>query len=113
MLVGMAVIFAAVATLAAVAGTWVVDANEYGRTIAMVLLAVFGLTLIFPGLADRVMKPFVDFGARLSGSAERGEADRGDLVLPSFVLGIATGFLWAPCAGRKRGARLWSKTYTA
>ena len=34
MLVGMAVTFAAVATLAAVAGAWVVDANEYGRTIA-------------------------------------------------------------------------------
>src|SRR6516162_7925314 len=99
MLVGMAVIFAAVATLAAVAGTWVVDANEYGRTIAMVLLAVFGLTLIFPGLADRAMKPFVGFGATLSSSAERDEADRGNVVLPSFVLGIATGFLWAPCAG--------------
>jgi cytochrome c biogenesis protein CcdA/thiol-disulfide isomerase/thioredoxin len=99
MLVGMAVTFAAVATLAAVAGAWVVDANEYGRTIAMVLLAVFGLTLIFPGLADRVMKPFVDFGATLSSSAQRGETDRGNAVLPSFVLGIATGFLWAPCAG--------------
>lgn len=99
MLVGMAVTFAAVATLAAVAGAWVVDANEYGRTIAMVLLAVFGLTLIFPGLADRLMKPFVDFGATLSSSAERGETDRGNAVLPSFVLGIATGFLWAPCAG--------------
>src|ERR1700751_5007184 len=99
MLVGMAVTFAAVATLAAVAGAWVVDANEYGRTIAMVLLAVFGWTLIFPGLADRLMKPFVDFGATLSSSAERGETDRGNAVLPSFVLGIATGFLWAPCAG--------------
>jgi cytochrome c biogenesis protein CcdA/thiol-disulfide isomerase/thioredoxin len=99
MLAGMAVTFAAVATLAAVAGAWVVDANEYGRTIAMVLLAVFGLTLIFPKLADRAMKPFVDFGATLSSSAERGEADHGNAVLPSFVLGIATGFLWAPCAG--------------
>ena len=99
MLVGMAVTFAAVATLAAVAGAWVVDANEYGRTIAMVLLAAFGLTLIFPGLADRAMKPFANFGATLSSSAERGEANRGNAVLPSFVLGIATGFLWAPCAG--------------
>ncbi|MGA8694608.1 MAG: cytochrome c biogenesis protein DipZ [Xanthobacteraceae bacterium] len=99
MLVGMAVTFAAVATLAAVAGAWVVDANEYGRTIAMVLLAAFGLTLIFPGLADRAMKPFANFGATLSSSAKRGEANRGNAVLPSFVLGIATGFLWAPCAG--------------
>ena len=34
MLVGMAVTFAAVATLAAVAGAWVVDANEYGRNLS-------------------------------------------------------------------------------
>lgn len=50
MLIGMALTFAAVATLAAVAGSWVVEANTYGRAVAMVLLAVFGLTLIFPPL---------------------------------------------------------------
>src|SRR6202453_4460827 len=95
MLAGMAVTFAAVATLAAVAGGWAVEANEYGRTIALVLLAALGLTVIFPGLADRVMTPFVRIGARLSNSAD-GE---GGAILPSFLLGIATGFLWAPCAG--------------
>ena len=31
MLVGMAITFAAVATLAAVGGSWAVHANEYGR----------------------------------------------------------------------------------
>ena len=96
MLAGMAVTFAAVATLAAVAGGWAVEANEYGRTIALVLLAALGLTLIFPSLADRVMTPFVRIGARLSSSADGGE---GGAILPSFLLGIATGFLWAPCAG--------------
>ena len=39
MLVGMALTFALVATLAAVGGGWVVQANEYGRIAAMVLLA--------------------------------------------------------------------------
>ena len=34
MLVGMAVTFAAVATLAAVAGGWAVEANQYGRVAA-------------------------------------------------------------------------------
>ena len=34
MLLGMAVTFAVVATLAAVGGGWAVQANEYGRTIA-------------------------------------------------------------------------------
>ena len=98
MLAGMAITFAAVATLAAVAGAWAVDANQYGRTVALALLAAFGLTLIFPSVADRVMKPFVDIGAKLSNSAER-DGEQRAAVLPSFLLGIATGFLWAPCAG--------------
>ena len=39
MLVGLAVTFAAVATLAAVAGGWAVEANQYGRGAALGLLA--------------------------------------------------------------------------
>src|SRR4249920_2230488 len=70
MLAGMAVAFAAVATLAAVAGNWVVAANETGRWLAMALLFLFGLTLLVPELADRLSRPVVDLGARLSRSAE-------------------------------------------
>ena len=47
MLLGMAVTFALVATIAAVGGGWAVHANEYGRTVAIVVLAVLGLTLLF------------------------------------------------------------------
>ncbi len=98
MLIGMALTFAVVATLAAVAGSWAVDANVYGRVIALALLAVFGLTLIFPAFADRLMAPLVGVGAKLSNSASAaGPQDAS--ILPSFLLGIATGFLWAPCAG--------------
>jgi cytochrome c biogenesis protein CcdA/thiol-disulfide isomerase/thioredoxin len=99
MLVGMAVTFAAVATLAAVAGSWAVDANSYGRDAALALLAVFGLTLVFPSLAERVMAPLVGLGAKLSNSASGGVDPRDAAILPSFLLGIATGLLWAPCAG--------------
>ncbi len=99
MLVGMAVAFAVVATLAAVAGGWVVEANQYGRAIAIALLAIFGLTLVFPNFADRLMAPLVNLGAKLSNSAQRDTDTPGSHVLPSFVLGIATGLLWAPCAG--------------
>jgi cytochrome c biogenesis protein CcdA/thiol-disulfide isomerase/thioredoxin len=98
MLVGMALTFAVVATLAAVAGGWVVSANQYGRTIALVLLALFGLTLLFPSLADRVMQPLVQLGSRLSNTAEGSESGKASIT-PSFLLGIAVGFLWAPCAG--------------
>jgi cytochrome c biogenesis protein CcdA/thiol-disulfide isomerase/thioredoxin len=99
MLVGMAVTFAVVATLASVAGGWAVEANQYGRGAAIVLLALFGLALLFPALADRLAKPFVAFGSRLSAAAEPGAIAEGATVLPSLVLGVATGFLWAPCAG--------------
>jgi len=97
-LLGMTLTFALVATLAAVAGSWVVDANQYGRIAAMVLLAAFALTLIFPSVADRAMQPLVAFGTRLSGSATA-DGDGSSSIWPALVLGIATGFLWAPCAG--------------
>src|SRR3984957_13557657 len=97
-LLGMTLTFALVATLAAVAGSWVVDANQYGRIAAMVLLAAFALTLIFPSVADRAMQPLVAFGTKLSGSATT-ETDGRSAIWPALLLGIATGFLWAPCAG--------------
>jgi cytochrome c biogenesis protein CcdA/thiol-disulfide isomerase/thioredoxin len=99
MLVGMALTFAVVASFAAVAGGWVVEANQYGRIAALVLMAAFGLTLLFPELADRVMRPLVNMGARLSASAERDPGDGNASIVPSLLLGVATGFLWAPCAG--------------
>jgi cytochrome c biogenesis protein CcdA/thiol-disulfide isomerase/thioredoxin len=99
MLVGMALTFAVVATLAAVAGGWVVEANQYGRIAALVLVAAFGLTLVFPELADRVMRPLVSVGAKLSASAEREAGEHNAAIVPSLLLGVATGFLWAPCAG--------------
>lgn len=94
MLIGMAATFALVATLAAVAGGWAVAANEYGRIAALALLALFGIALLFPAIADRVTQPLVALGGRLSQSA-----DGSGGFLPSLLLGVATGLLWAPCAG--------------
>lgn len=99
MLVGMALAFAVVATLASVAGGWVVSANQYGRIAALVLLAIFGVTLLFPEIADRLMRPLVAVGARLSQSADQADQASGGSMLAPLLLGVATGFLWAPCAG--------------
>src|SRR5262252_2531754 len=99
MLVGMALTFAVVATLAAVAGGWAVEANQYGRGAALALLGLFGVALLFPSLADHLARPFVAFGARLSQNAEGNGTQSGATLLPSLLLGVATGFLWAPCAG--------------
>src|ERR1700678_1026235 len=97
MLLGMGLTFAVVATLAAVGGGWAVQANEYGRYIAIALLALFGVTLLFPELSDRLTRTRVALCGPLSESADRNE-NTGS-VWPSLLLGIATGLLWAPCAG--------------
>ena len=93
-LLGMAITFTVLASLAAVGGAWLVAANQYGRYAAMGLLLVLGFALIFPALSDRLMRPFVALGGRLQ---ER--ADRESSVKGSLLLGVAVGFLWAPCAG--------------
>jgi cytochrome c biogenesis protein CcdA len=92
LLAGMALTFAAVATLAAVGGGWAVHANQYGRILALVLLAFFGVTLLSRTLADRLTRPLVALGDRLSQGAGSG-------IGASLLLGVATGLLWAPCAG--------------
>lgn len=92
MLVGMALTFAGVASLAAVGGAWAVHANEWGRYIALAVLAGFGLLLLLPSLADRLTRPVVALGNRLAQNDKGGPGG-------SLLLGVATGFLWAPCAG--------------
>ncbi len=99
MLLGMAVTFAGVATLAAVGGGWAVEANQIGRSAALALLALFGLALLLPELSDRLTRPLVALGARLSEAAGGDAATTASPVLPSLLLGVATGLLWAPCAG--------------
>jgi cytochrome c biogenesis protein CcdA/thiol-disulfide isomerase/thioredoxin len=97
MLAGMAITFAAIATLAAVGGSWAVRVNQYGRYFALVLLTAFALTLLSTRLADWMARPFVALGNRL---AQPGSADGGRFtLLNSLLLGVATGLLWAPCAG--------------
>ena len=95
LLVGMAVTFAVIASIATLGGSWAVHANQVGRWAALVLLALFGLTLLLPSLSDRLTRPLVALGSRLSNTANAG----GGSVGASLLLGVATGLLWAPCAG--------------
>jgi len=95
MLLGMALTFALVATLAAVGGGWAVHANQYGRIIALVVLAFLGLTLLSTHLAEWITRPFVALGNKLS---QHPNADT-DSAWSAAGLGVATGLLWAPCAG--------------
>jgi cytochrome c biogenesis protein CcdA/thiol-disulfide isomerase/thioredoxin len=96
LLLGMALTFAGVATLAAVGGAWAVRVNSWGRWVALAMLTIFGLALLSRRLADWASRPLVAFGNRV---VETGEREGRASVVQSLLLGVATGFLWAPCAG--------------
>ena len=94
LLVGMALTFSVVAIAAAFGGHWVVRLNEGGRYVAMLVFLVLGVSLLFPSIAEALTRPLVNAGGKLQG----GPSAKGGIG-KSFVLGISTGFLWAPCAG--------------
>ncbi len=99
LLVGMAITFAGVSTLGAVAGNWAVQANDYGRIAAYVMLALIGVALLAPQWTARLTRPLVALGSRLANAADAQARPGGRPALSSFGLGVATGLLWAPCAG--------------
>jgi cytochrome c biogenesis protein CcdA/thiol-disulfide isomerase/thioredoxin len=82
-------------TIAIVGLASVVDsagvADQGLRTLAIVVLALFGLTLLLPSVAARIEAP-------LTRLARFGPKDRGDGFWSGLVVGGALGFVFAPCA---------------
>lgn len=94
LLAGMAATFAGVSSLALIGGAWVSNANEWGRWFALILMAAFALSLIFPQTLEKLLQPLTNLGLKINNSQNK-VASPGQ----SFLIGIATGLLWAPCAG--------------
>lgn len=68
------------------------------RYISIGLIIFFGLTMIFPQgekLFTRLLSPLVRLGNRVESST--GQVGTG--FVSGFILGIALGLIWAPCAG--------------
>lgn len=98
MVLGMAAAFALVACLATVAGHWAVALIHYGRAAAIVVLAVFGLALLFPAPAHSLARWLVTADSGPSVSPRPDEAGAADFVSPA-LLGVSAGLLWVPCVG--------------
>jgi cytochrome c biogenesis protein CcdA/thiol-disulfide isomerase/thioredoxin len=83
-------------TFATVALVYVIDAlglpDDFARKLAIVVLAVFGVTLLVPPLSDRVEA----WSSRLVGGPQ---GFRGDGFWGGLLLGGSLGFVYAPCAG--------------
>ncbi|MGH2954955.1 MAG: cytochrome c biogenesis protein DipZ [Solirubrobacterales bacterium] len=83
-------------TFATVALVYVIAAlglpNDIARTLAVLVLLGFGLSLIVPPLAARLQ-------AKIARWARAPRARRGEGFLSGLPLGFGLGFLYAPCAG--------------
>lgn len=93
-LVGMALTFALISSLAVVSSEWVIQASNSGRHVALGVMALFALSLISARVGDWLARPFVWLGNRLDPDMRKKSGP-----LTSLMLGVATGLLWAPCAG--------------
>ena len=93
LLIGMALTFSLLSGLALAGGEWIGKANEFGRWIALGLMAVFGISLLIPHISEAAMAPLTRLGSRI------GRGTREDSIGGSVLIGVGTGLLWAPCAG--------------
>ena len=91
---GMTLTFALISSLAVVSSEWVIQASNTGRHIALIVMALFALSLISARVGDWLARPFVLLGNRLDPDASKKAGPMG-----SVMIGVATGLLWAPCAG--------------
>ncbi|QAX85768.1 cytochrome C biogenesis protein [Pseudomonas sp. DTU12.3] len=93
-LAGMALTFALISSLAVVSSEWVIQASNSGRHLALIVMMLFALSLISARIGDWLTRPFVALGNRLDAGTRKNAGP-----LASLLLGVATGLLWAPCAG--------------
>ncbi|MBT2341594.1 MULTISPECIES: cytochrome c biogenesis protein DipZ [Pseudomonas] len=91
---GMVLTFALVSSLAVVSSEWVLRASSVGRQVALGVMVLFALSLIFSRVGSWLARPLVSLGNRVDAGAGHTGGP-----LASVLIGVATGLLWAPCAG--------------
>ncbi|WP_322618193.1 cytochrome c biogenesis protein DipZ [Pseudomonas sp. BIC9C] len=100
---GMVLTFALVSSLAVVSSEWVIRASNTGRHVALAVMVLFALSLISARVGDWLARPFVLLGNRIDPDSRKMSGP-----LASIMIGVATGLLWAPCAGPILGVILTS-----
>jgi cytochrome c biogenesis protein CcdA/thiol-disulfide isomerase/thioredoxin len=100
---GMVLTFALVSSLAVVSSEWVIKASNTGRHVALLVMVLFALSLICARIGDWLAHPFVVLGNRIDPDSRKMSGP-----LSSILIGVATGLLWAPCAGPILGVILTS-----
>lgn len=93
MLIGIALAFSLIATTATIGAVWVGRASDIARWVALTVLLVAGVSLVVPRVSEMLTRPLQRAGAQLANHDHRGNP------LGALSIGVATGLLWAPCAG--------------
>ena len=91
---GMMLTFTLVSSLAVVSSEWVVQANNTGRQLALIVMVLFALSLMSARIGTWLARPFVMLGNRINPTSRKISGP-----VASVLVGVATGLLWAPCAG--------------
>lgn len=71
---------------------------QYLRIGAIIIIAFFGLTMLFPWLGNLFAKattPIEEAGSKLQVQSQKVKSG----FASSFILGLALGLVWTPCAG--------------
>ena len=96
---GIAIGLVATYTVAVVALATVIDgvglAGGTVRTLAVIVIGLFGLALLWPRLGEVVERPLY----RLSRFGPTPDGSRGHGFWSGLLVGGALGFVYAPCAG--------------
>ena len=101
LLLGMAITFAAVASLATIGGGWVVEANQFDRLAGILPHGAVRGDLLWPRLSEAMTRPIVALGARLT-CRKRKPAEKGRASAPRWSWG------WPlDCYGRLAPGRSW------
>lgn len=93
-LLGLASGFAVLASLATLSANWVIEASVWGCHLALAILTLSALALLSARVGAWISRPWLWLGNRLHGDARRLSPG-----LSAWLLGVASGLLWAPCAG--------------
>jgi cytochrome c biogenesis protein CcdA/thiol-disulfide isomerase/thioredoxin len=98
---GMVLMFTGVSLLVTLASSGIVSLTLAGRWLALIFLALVGLSLLSQRVAQRLASPLVALGNRINDRSYRHAGG-----FSALLAGLAIGLLWAPCAGPVLGAIL-------
>ena len=95
---GFVLSFSVFGAVFATAGNFFGVSNETFRTIAIILLFLFGFALVFESLYQKLT---AGISAKLNqlGAKVTGESKKHSAIVEGLLIGVSLGLIWTPCAG--------------